>query len=58
MSAKSFLAKIFRRDPDHRITTKDMLKDSFLSFADIEYEAFINTNSKTSTQRNHHVKTS
>lgn len=39
-SAKNFFSKIFRRDAEHRITTKEMLKDSFLNYAEIEYEAF------------------
>eukprot|EP00347_Sterkiella_histriomuscorum_P013145 403365841 len=50
LTARTFFAKIFRRDPDHRITTKEMLKDQFLNFADIEYEAFVS--GKSTSQRN------
>ena len=40
-SARNFLSKIFRREPENRFTTKEMLKDQFLSFADMEYDSYM-----------------
>lgn len=49
-SARTFFHKIFKREAEQRLTAKEMLKDSFLNFAEIEYETYMN--SKSSTHRN------
>lgn len=42
-AAKGFLLKVFKREPEQRISTKEMLKDHFLNFAEVEYDSFVNT---------------
>lgn len=42
--AKHLLMKIFRRDPDHRPTSMDLLKDRFLQITDVEYANFARGN--------------
>lgn len=42
-AARGFLLKVFKREPEQRISTKEMLKDHFLNFAEVEYDSFVNT---------------